>query len=126
MSRSIILGIAWCAFSLSAFAQDTNNLVGKWSGSHTFASAVGQINIRFELEITSVEGNTVKGTAKYYGRACAGDYVMTGKLNGNNLGMISTNSGGPTGDCKFGFRATVDGNKMTGKTGPNDLTASKQ
>ena len=73
-----------------------------------------------------MEGNIVKGTANYYARTCRGDYQMTGKLDGNNLGMISTGYGGTTGDCKFGFRATVDGGKMVGKMGSNDLVASKK
>jgi len=125
MFKIFVAGAAICAFSISAFAQE--NLVGKWGGSYQYASAKGQISINVDLDITSVEGNVVKGVAKHYSRGgCAGEFQMRGKLDGSNLGIASTEAGGPAGDCKFGFRVAVEGNKMTGKIGPNDLVLNKK
>ena len=84
------------------------------------------MNIGVDLEITSVEGNTVKGVARNYAQNCGGEYQMAGKLDGNNLGMASAQSLGAAGDCKFGFRVVVEGTKMTGKIGNYDLTLNKK
>jgi hypothetical protein len=123
MLRAFVIGAAFCTFAMSAFAQE--NLLGKWSGSYVYTGTT-DMNIGLDLEITSVEGNVVKGVAKNYARACAGDYQMSGKIDGAILGMLSTNSGGAKGDCKLGFRVTVEGSKMTGKIGTYDLTFTKK
>lgn len=125
MIKSICLGAACCVFSLAALAQE--NLVGSWSGSYRFQSNVRDTSLGVELEVTSVEGNVVKGKFKNLsGGACAGEYPMAGKLNGNELGMASTETGGAQKDCKMAFRVTVDGNKMTGKMGRWDLQMNKK
>ena len=51
---------------------------------------------------------------------------MRGKFDGTNLGMISTNTAGRAGDCKFGFRGTVDGNSIKGTVGSSELNLSKK
>jgi len=112
-------------FSVSAFAQSP--LVGKWGGHYIFkGSRRGDINVGVDVEITNVEGNAVKGVAKSYARACGGEYQMTGKLEGNSLRMSSPDRSGAAGDCSFGFQATVEGDKMTGKFGNSDLYLTKK
>jgi hypothetical protein len=127
MFRAFVIGAALCAISFSALAQD-NNLVGTWSGSYLYMGSVRSTPapVGVEVEITSVEGNVVKGLAKQFSRVCGGEFPLNGKLDGNNLGMISASNLGPTGDCRFGFRAVVDGNKMTGKVGTYDLQLNKK
>jgi hypothetical protein len=128
MFKTFFIGATLCALSIPAYAQET--LVGKWSGSYLYVGNLGgttaPANIGVELEITSVEGNVVKGLAKQFSRICGGEYPLSGKLDGNNLGMVSAPNMGPTGDCRFGFRAVVDGSKMTGKVGNYDLQLSKK
>ncbi len=127
MFKAFVIGTALCTASIAAFAQD-NNLIGKWSGSYLYTgSARTQSgNVGVEVEITSVEGNVVKGVAHQFARICGGEYPLSGKLDGNNLGMISPPNMGPTGDCRFGFRVVVDGGKMTGKIGNYDIQLNKK
>ena len=126
MFKSLLIGAACCAFSLTALAQE--NLVGKWGGS--WRSNIGGVDrqIGLELEITSVEGNIVRSTMNNMSnRGCNGVFPVVGKLNGNELGMIATEAGGAQRDCKPGFRATIDGTKMTGKYASQyDMTLNKK
>jgi hypothetical protein len=127
MFRSFVICAALCAISSSAFAQE--NLVGKWGGNYIFRGSIrGDVTIGLDLEITSVEGNVVKGVLRNYSnRGCNGEFQMVGKLDGNELGMRATEAAGPNADCKMGFRATVDGTKMTGKLGSmHDLNLNKK
>ena len=55
MRRAFVIATAVCAFSQSAFAQET--LIGQWSGGY-FHKGVN-MNVAMELEITSVEGDLV-------------------------------------------------------------------
>lgn len=124
MHKWIISGTMACAMALQAHAQESN-LVGDWSGNYVFRGA-REHNIGVELKIARVEGSVVSGTAKVLGGACAGDFQMRGKLDGNNLGMISTNAAGSAGDCKFGFRGTVEGNAIKARVGPSDMNLTKK
>lgn len=125
MFRIVFIAGALLATTLSAFAQD--NLVGDWSGSYRYTGITrGDADFGIVLSITKVEGNVVSGTAKTTGGACAGDYQMRGKLDGASLGMISTNTAGSAGDCKFGFRAKIDGNSMVGTVGNFAMRLSKK
>jgi hypothetical protein len=113
MVKSIVAGVAICMLSVSAHAQE--NLVGKWSGAYVWTAMGGGIRVGLDLEITSVEGSRVTGLLKNHSTGnCRGDYEMVGKLEGNALATRAAKPGGLAGDCKFGFRATSDGNKMTG------------
>lgn len=126
MIKAFVIGTTLYALSIAAFAQE--NLLGKWGGSYLYAGsgALAPVNIGVDLEITSVEGDVVKGLAKHYARNCGGDFPLTGKLDGKNLGMVSASNLGPTGDCRFGFRVVVEGGKMTGKVGNFDLQLNKK
>ena len=124
MFRAYVIAAATlCAILQSAHAQET--LVGQWSGVYFHKG--GQVNVPLELEITSVEGDLVRANLKEFPRTCGGDYAMVGKIEGKNLGMRAVKPGGPRGDCAFGFRATLDGSKMTGLVGgTHDLTLTKK
>jgi hypothetical protein len=125
MFKAIAIGALICAASIPVFAQE--NLVGKWGGSYEFKGLKGHSTYAVDLEITSVEGSVVKGVAKNFSPGgCRGDHVMTGKLDGNKLAMIADKPGGPASDCKFGFRVTIEGDKMIGTTGPSELKLSKK
>ena len=126
MIKSLCIGAVCCAFSWTALAQE--NVVGKWSGSWKNTIGGRDTPVGLELEITNVEGNVVTGTMNNMSnRGCNGVFPMRGKLNGNELGMIATAGGGAQSDCKIGFRATLDGTKMTGRFGGQyDMTLNKK
>lgn len=106
-------------------AQDS--IVGDWSGNYRYVGATTRdIDIGIELKIVSVQGSLVTGTVRTIGGSCAGEYQMRGKLDGKNLGMISTNTAGSAGDCKFGFRAVIDGTRMKGTVGTYDMTLTQK
>lgn len=124
MNKLITGGLMVCAMTLQAHAQEIN-LVGDWQGNYVFVGT-REHHIGVELKIARVDGSVVSGTAKVLGGSCAGDFQMRGKLDGNNLGMISTNTAGSAGDCKFGFRGTVEGNAIKGRIGPSELHLTKK
>jgi hypothetical protein len=68
----------------------------------------------------------VKGVAKNYGRNCGGEFQMVGKLDGANLEIRATESGGGASDCRPELSLTVEGGKMTGKYGSNDIVFNKK
>lgn len=128
MNRIVACVGVGLVFALSglAGAQETQNLVGDWGGNYKVHTVRSEINIGVELKITAVEGNVVTGSAKTFGGNCAGEYQMRGKLDGNNLGMLATNTAGRAGDCKFGFRGTLDGNNIKGTVGTSELNLHKK
>ena|SRR5688572_19887142 len=125
MFKVFLAGVAMLAASTAIHAQE--NLVGDWSGAYRFTGVSGRdIDIGIELKIAKVEGSLVTGTARAIGGSCAGEFQMRGKLDGKNLGMLSTNTAGSAGDCKFGFRATIDGNTIKGRVGNYDMTLTRK
>lgn len=99
----------------SVYAQDS--LVGKWSGSFSIQTSRGEIKVGVELTIASVENGKVKGTATSYSKSCGGQYEMQGTYQDDKLALKSANKSGGAGDCWFGLKLTVDGNKLVGTTG---------
>lgn len=125
MIKKVFVGAALFAATLPALAQE--NLVGDWSGTYRYTGATTRdIDIGIELKIAKVDGPLVTGSARTTGGTCAGEYQMRGKLDGQNLGMISTNTAGAAGDCKFGFRAKIEGSAMTGTVGTYNMRLSKK
>jgi hypothetical protein len=122
---SVVVGVVFVASGL-AHAQENQNLVGDWGGNYKVHTVRSELNIGVDLKITAVEGNVVTGSAKTYAGNCAGEYQMRGKLDGNNLGMLATNTAGRAGDCKFGFRGTIDGNSIKGTVGTSELNLHKK
>lgn len=126
MIRTIFAACALLATALPAWSQE-NNLVGNWSGSYLYTGATTRtVDIGIELKVDKLEGAVVTGSARTIGGNCAGEYQMRGKFDGQNLGMISTNSAGAAGDCKFGFRAKLDGDRMIGTVGTYEMRLSKK
>ena len=113
-----IVVAAGLAVLVSAPVLAQHALVGKYTGSFTQPTTNGDMHPSITLEIVSVEGNTVKGTA-VRGSAgpayrCAGEYPMEGKVKDNALTLRATTKGGRAGDCDLSFRVTVEGNKLVG------------
>jgi hypothetical protein len=109
-----------------AFAQDSS-LPGKYSGNYTSG---GGTSVRIVLDIKSVENGAVKGTAERFsttrrGGQCSGEYPVEGTLKDNTLSVRSLEQGGPSGDCAFRYTAAVQGGKLVGKLGQNDLELTK-
>jgi len=103
-------------FSVPVLAQHA--LVGKYTGSFVQRTGSGEYTPGLTLEIRSVEGDTVKGTA-VRGAAgaafrCAGEYPVEGKLKGDTLALRATTKGGSAGDCDLTLRLTVEGSKLVG------------
>lgn len=109
-----------------ALAQDAS-LVGKYSGNYTSGGGTG---VRIVLDIKSVDNGAVKGTAERIsttrrGGQCAGEYPVEGTLKDNTLTVRSVEQGGPSGDCVFRYTAAVQGGKLVGKLGNNELELTR-
>ncbi len=121
-----ILGVCLLFLYGSVFAQEA--LVGKYSGSWVYPSNRGDVSGTLALEVTSVDGETVKGkatrAAQIYG-GCDGEYPVAGTLKGNELTLRSTTKGGRARDCNLTARFTVEGNKLVGTLGQFKATLSK-
>jgi hypothetical protein len=111
----------------AVFGQET--LVGKYSGHYVFKGSTGDRNQGLTLEITSAEGDAVKGKAVRMGSGmfvgCNGEYPVEGKLKGNALILRSVTKSGPAGDCSMTLRLTVEGNKLVGTLGQMKAELSK-
>jgi serine/threonine protein kinase len=105
------------------FAQ--KSAVGNYVGSFR-ASGGPSLPIGLAINITSDDNGRVSGTAKNYSRNCAGDYVFTGTLRGSELVLRSTTKAGMFGDCGFGFRGTLDGNRIEGAMGNTSASLYKR
>jgi hypothetical protein len=104
----------------TAFAQAP--LSGTYSGSYIFPGIRGDTLLGVRFIVSDVDSNgTVNGKIELSSRgACAGDYPMRGKLEGNKLVMRSTQKGGRASDCSFSFNGVMDGNKIVGSTGATE------
>lgn len=89
------------------YAQDS--LIGTYTGTYT-----GPIEFGVKLIIASVANGVVKGTANVFDGACQGTYPMEGKYDGNKLAMQDKGKGDHLDDCRFGFKAVHEGNKLVG------------
>ncbi len=126
--KNNVLGVGLILFfSVSVFAQEA--LVGKYSGAFTQPTRNGDQQVGLTLEISSVEGGAVKGTAVRMappGRGgCRGEYPVEGTVKGNELTLKATEKGGPAGDCNVNLKLTVEGNKLVGTMGQFKTTLSK-
>ncbi|MGZ5168903.1 MAG: protein kinase domain-containing protein [Burkholderiales bacterium] len=100
--------------------------LGNYVGS--FQAPVGSVThtVGLAITITGDDGGTLTGVAKNYSYNCAGDYFFRGTLKGNELVLRSPTRAGRLGDCGFGFRGTLDGNKIEGKLGNLDVSLYKR
>ena len=128
MKLSITAGCCVMIAGAIAFAQDSS-LIGKYSGS--FQGSAGGRETRIVLNITSVEGGAVNGTVERYasgggrhgtGAACAGEHPVEGTHKENTLQLRSVEKVGKGADCGVFLKMQIDGNKLTGNLGQNNLT----
>ena len=109
------VGLAICLLlGYVALAQDS--LVGRYTGSFSYAGALGDTLLGVTLVIATVEGDRVKGSLDLNSRGpCAGVYPMQGRLREGTLTLRG--KGGTAGDCGFRLDVTQQGNKLVGTVG---------
>jgi hypothetical protein len=107
----------------AAFAQGT--VVGTYNGSYEVESTNGRHRFGVTLAITSVEGGKVKGTGTLHDGPCRGSYPVEGFSKDTALGVRGIEKGGPAGDCTFGFKGKVDGNRLVGNLGKYEVDLRK-
>jgi hypothetical protein len=109
--------------SAGALAQDS--IAGTYNGNYEVYNRAGKQTYGVTLVINSVEDGKVKGTATYHQGSCRGDYPVEGTLKDGVVGVRATAKGGPSGDCSFGFKGKVDGNRLVGNMGKYDVELRK-
>ncbi len=109
LRRMLVAGVAAGLIGSVAFAADAD-VTGTWT--MTVESAAGTGSPMFELKQT---GTDVTGTY----RGALGEAPVTGTVNGNELALKFTVSGGM--DLTVTYTGTVDGNTMKGKVSLGDL-----
>jgi hypothetical protein len=116
IASTVVIVLA-CA---SAFAEAP--LSGAYSGSYIYPGVRGDTRLGANFIVSNIDSDgAVNGEVELSSRgACAGDYPMRGKLQGNEVVMQSTKKGGRAGDCWFTFNGVVDGNKIVGSTGTTE------
>ena len=106
-----------------AFGQQTP--VGKWSGIYTYETRRGApASVGIQLTIASAEGENVAGTWTLNRGNCQGDYPLAGTFKDNKL-RIKTEAGSKPGCGPYGPTFTLDGDKLVGKFGKQELTLTK-
>ena len=117
------------AFALLAGSLGTawgqGDVTGRYSGSLVAQYQGRDTNVGLTLLISSAENGRVKGVATLGSGPCAGDYPFEGFLKGAELGVRSNTKGGRAGDCEFGMRGTLEGNRITGTYGRYPLQLAK-
>jgi hypothetical protein len=101
------------------------DVTGKYNGNLVAQYMGRDTSVGLTLVIASAENGRVKGTATLGGGPCAGDYPFEGFLKGNELGVRSNVKGGRAGDCEFGMRGTIEGNRITGTYGRYPVQLAK-
>ena len=104
-------------------AQDT--VAGSYVGSYDVQTPIGFQSFGITVVISSIENGVVTGTATRHRGSCAGELPLRGKYQGNEISLGATAKGGKAGDCGFGFKGTVDGNRLIGKMGSTELVLRK-
>jgi len=117
------------ALPATCYAQDS--LLGKYSGSYMGSSARSAAQ-GLTLEITSIDGETVKGVASRFSQSrsggsgdCTGNYPMEGTIKGDQLVLRSTEKSGRAESCSTTLRLKVEGNKLAGTMNKSTATLSK-
>jgi hypothetical protein len=102
-------------------------LVGKYSGHYQGPQGS---DIRLALDIKSVDNGVVKGTlerrvSSRRGGACDGEFPVAGTIKENNLDVRTIEKVGKAEDCTYRLRMDVQGSKLVGTMGKNEITLSK-
>ena len=122
-ARILALMLAFVADFGLALAQDA--AVGTFRGSFDAHTNIGLVSVGVTLTISSVDDGKVTGTGNLARGVCAGNYPLAGTLKGADLAVRATQKGGPAGDCSFGFRGKVDGNRLVGTMGKYEVELRK-
>ena len=101
------------------------DVTGKYSGSLVAQYQGRDTNVGLAMVISSAENGRVKGVATLNGGPCLGDYPFEGFLKGTEIGVRSNTKGGRAGDCEFGMRGTLEGNRIIGTYGRYPLQLTK-
>jgi hypothetical protein len=112
---------ALCAAG-AVFARDT--VVGTYTGSYEVHGAT-KSRFGVTLAIASVEGGKVKGTATLHDGPCQGSYPVEGFVKDKGIGVRAIQKSGAAGDCGFGFKGTIDGNRLVGNMGKFEVELRK-
>jgi hypothetical protein len=98
-----------------------NAVLGNYSGSYMGTSAQGDRLQGITVDITSIEGESVKGKAVRmeaslpgWPAMCNGPYNLQGTLKGSVLDLHSIGKSGPAEDCSMALQLTVSGRKLLG------------
>jgi hypothetical protein len=113
-------------FALSTgvvFAQGA--LIGTYNGSYEVQSTKGHHRFGITLAITSVEDGKVQGTGTLHDGPCRGSYPVEGLVKDGALGVRAIQKGGPAGDCGFGFKGKIEGNRLVGNMGRFEVELRK-
>ena len=102
------------------------DVTGKYSGSIVVPFQGRDAQVGLVMVISSVEGGRVKGVATMSSPTCGGDYPFEGFLKANEIGVRSDVKGGRAGDCSFGMRGTIEGDRIVGTIGRSPLQLNKQ
>jgi len=115
--------VALACGSATAAAQDS--LAGTYKGDYEVYTSGVQRRLGMTLVISEVEDGKVKGTATFQQGPCRGDYPVQGRVRDGVIGIVSTTKGGASGDCSFGFKGKVDGNRLVGNMGKYEVEFRK-
>jgi hypothetical protein len=111
-----------CA-SAAAVAQDS--LEGTYNGNYEVYNRAGKQSYGATLVLNKPEEDKVKGTATLHQGNCRGEYPVEGTVKDGAIGLRATAKAGLAGDCSFGFKGKVDGNRLVGNMGKYEVVFRK-
>jgi hypothetical protein len=124
MRLSLATGFA-AVLCISAVAVAQGPVTGTYNGKMEVTTSRGPQRGGVTMVIKSVESGKVKGTGTIQQGPCRGDYPIEGNVKGDAIGVISKGKGGASGDCVFGFRGKIDGNRLVGSMGKYEVEFRK-
>jgi len=124
MKIRLVVGFA-VLLSTSATAPAQDSTAGTYNGNYEIQTNRGPQRFGVTMVIDNVENGKVKGTATLQQGSCRGDYPIEGSVKGDIIGVRSTEKGGRAGDCGFGFRGKIDGNRLVGHMGKYEVEFRK-
>ena len=130
MRRRMTLAGSLCLLAFAAHSQELSP--GKYAGGYT--GQTPDVQYQVILDIKTVENGKVQGEGARFGtknnikiqRGCVGSFPLTGTVKGDSIDLRSAEKFGGSGDdCQFRIRGTVQGSKILGKIGQNEIELSK-
>jgi hypothetical protein len=111
---------------VSAAAVAQESITGTYNGSIEVRTPRGLERMGVTMVISGIEDGKLKGTGTIQQGPCRGDYPIEGNVKGDAIGVVSKGKGGASGDCVFGFRGKIDGNRLVGSMGKYEVEFRKQ